>query len=458
MKFLSLCILSFLSLTSLAQNVARGVSNEVLPIAFYYQDSAVYMANSKGEMHLDGSSKILAPNYVNVDNALQSLETLTVEEKTAEKTDIKLADEAIKQAVQLLDNMRAVHASIQNRDQKTAALFLNASKAWQDPSIRLLAFSNFDASKGSNDDLLPLIDYSLRTWRKFDKSLGADNAKLEFYENNYLQLTIPISENSSAELVYKVKNEKPVVEQMKLRLQNPENWQKYFPKAKMLVAEMDVCFYKYGVAGISHKYFAETNSGAEQIQLNILPLNDYTNLRYMPNAMKDANLFDLQLLSSDDSLSVKFWKLKFNQNDFSLFVPTVDNTLTEMLMGNNQQPWVKLKELLEINSFGKDKIKDYDDEWLEAKEKINLMIEVVSFDYQVGPKEFVDRCYWVFDKKQSVLPYSLIIDNYTERDLQDILTRYHQNICGKEAFQILGNTFSQLNGSINTELVEYFYE
>lgn len=458
MKFLSLIAFALISNAILSQNVARSNTNEAIPYAFYYQDSVVYMSSQKGEMHFGGDAKILAPNFVKVDNSLSRLDALTKEEKVAEKEDLKLADDAVKQAVQLFDNIRSILVSAESSGMKTGALFLNGSKFWQDPSIRLLAFADFDAKKNNEDDLLPLVDFSMRTWRAFDKDMNADKGTLVFYENNWLQLSIPLSENSTAELIYQIKNGVVKVEQMKLRLQNPENWQKFFPKAKMLVAEMDVCFYKYGVAGISNKFFAETNTGAQQVQLNVLPINDYTNLRYMPNGMKGSNLFDLQLVSSDDSLSAKFWKSKFNHNAFSIFQPTLDDALAEKVKANTQQPWVKLKELLEVNSLGKDKVDDYDEDWLDAKERINLRIEVVSFDYQIGPNEFVDRCYWVFDKKESVLPYSLIIDNYTEQDLQDVLTRYHQNICGKEAFQILGNTFSQLNGSINTELVQYFYE
>jgi hypothetical protein len=457
MKFIPLCVLVLTSLVGNAQNTARNSDNEVVISAFYYKDSVVYAANSLGEMHLV-SPKLIAPNHVYYDNALQSVSNMDAIEKVREKEDVDRANEAIKVAFKQMDLMRAVQAKISSGEEETGAIFINGSKGWQDPSLRLLAFANFSAVKNSESDKLSLIDYTLRTWRSVEKDLKADEAFFTFYDKRVVKVKTKVGKAVTAEIIYRVKNDAVVVEQMKLRLQDPMGWNMQFKKAKSLVAELDMCFYKFGVAGLSGFYIVEKDAGAEQVAIALLPLNDYINLRYMPPALKRASLRDLQIMSSDDSLSVNYWKQKFNANNFSHSEAVINEDLIAEIAEGNNQPWVKLKELIEVSKYGKTEEEDYDEDWMDAKERILLKIEVVSFDYQIGKDQYIDRCYWIFNKEESNLPYSLVLDNYTENDLRDVLTNYHGNICGKEAYQIAANTFSQINGDINGELLEYFYE
>jgi hypothetical protein len=457
MKFIPLCVLVLVTFAAKAQNTARNADNEVVTSAFYYKDSVVFAASSIGEIHLE-SPKLIAPNHVYFDNALHSISNMEAIEKAQDKEDVDHANSAIKEAFKQMDLMRAVQAKISSRDQQTGAIFINGSKEWSDPSVRLLAFANFSAVKQDESDKLSLIDYTMRTWRSVEKELKADEALFTFYDKRVVKVKVKVSEAVTAEIIYRTKNEDIVIEQMKLRLRDPMGWNMRFKKAKSVVAELDMCFYKYGVAGMSGFYIVENADGAEQVAISLLPLNDYINLRYMPPALKGANLRDLQIMSSDDSLSVLYWKRKFNATDFVQFETKVDDDLIGEIAKSENQPWVKLKELIELSKFGKTEEDDYDEDWMDAKERILLLIEVVSFDYQIGKDEYIDRCFWIFNKEESNLPYSLVLDNYTETELQDILTHYHGNICGKEAFQILGNTFSQINGSINGELSEYFYE
>tara|TARA_R110001592_G_scaffold307299_2_gene580927 strand:- start:461295 stop:462668 length:1374 start_codon:yes stop_codon:yes gene_type:complete len=457
MKFIPLCVLTLTSIVAYAQNKARNSDNEVVTSAFYYKDSVVFAASSIGEMHLE-SPKLIAPNHVYFDNALHSISNMEAIEKTQQKEDIDHANAAIKAAFKQIDLMRAVHAKITSGDQQTGAVFVNSSKEWSDPSLRLLAFANFSAVKQDESDRLSLIDYTLRTWRSVEKELKADDAIFTFYDKRIVKVKAKLNDAVTAEIIYRTKNDDVVIEQMKLRLRDPMGWNMRFKKAKSVVAELDMCFYKYGVAGLSGFYIVEKTDGAEQVAISLLPLNDYINLRYMPPTLKGANLRDLQIMSSDDALSVLYWKRKFNATDFVQYEPEIGDDLIGEIAKSTGQPWVKLKELIELSKFGKSEEEDYDEDWMDAKERILLQIEVVSFDYQIGKDEYIDRCFWIFNKEESNLPYSLVLDNYTETELQDILTHYHGNICGKEAFQILGNTFSQINGSINGELLEYFYE
>lgn len=457
MKFIPMGVLVLFAFGAEAQNTARNSDNEVVTSAFYYTDSVVFAANPLGEMHLE-NAKLIAPNHVFFDNALQSVSNMDALEKVQEKEDLDRASDAIKTAFKNMDLMRAVQVKISSRNEQTGAIFLNGSKEWSQSSIRLLAFSNFSAVSKDESDRLSMIDYTLRTWRSVEKDLKVDDAQFTFYEKRITKVKVKVSESVSAEIIYRVKNDAVVIEQMKLRLRDPMGWNMCFKKAKSVVAELDMCFYKFGVAGMSGFYIVEKEDGAEQVAISLLPLNSYINIRYMPPTLKGANLRDLQIMSSDDALSVLYWKRKFNATEFEQYIPSIDDALIGEIADGKGQPWVKLKELIELSKFGKTEEEDYDEDWMDAKERILLKVEVVSYDYEIARGEFIDRCFWIFQKDESNLPYSLVLDNYIETEIQEVLTNYHGNICGKEAFQIVGNTFGQLNGNINGELLEYFYE
>ena len=457
MKLFPLCVLVFFAAVTKAQNTARNSDNEVVTSAFYYKDSVVFAANALGEMHL-ANPKLIAPNHVYYNNALQSVSNMEALEKVQDKDDVERANEAIKMAFKQMDLMRAIQGKIVSGEEHIGAILLNGSKGWEDPSLRLLAFANFSAVKHHESDRLNLMDYTMRIWRSVEKDLKADEAMYTFYDKRVTKVKVKVKEGLSAEIIYRIKNDAVLVEQMKLRLQNPMGWNQQFKQATAVVAELDMCFYKNGVAGISGFYIVEKDGGAQQVAITLLPLNDYINLRYMPPALKRANLRDLQIMSGDDSLSVNYWKEKFNAHDFKHFEPAINDDLIAEIAESKNQPWVKLKELIELSKYGKTEEEDYNEDWMDEKDRILLKIEVVSFDYQIGKDEYIDRCYWIFNKDESNLPYSLVLDNYTENDLRDVLTNYHGNICGKEAYQIVGNTFSQINGDINGELLEYFYE
>lgn len=454
------CLIAILATLNIAkaQNKALNANNVVLDYAAYYQDSSVYFANNKGEMHSGEKINILAANHLTINNNVVAIEDLTRVDSIATKDNVKNAESAWSAAFKILEGIKNAFI-LCNTDEKTVgALINNTSKQWSEPSNVLSAFANFDARKEKGNTQLLMADFTLKQFYEAEKQGKTSIEKIEFFENGIVVANFSLGNNSEAYLRYKIEGDKLDLQDLTLRLIDPKNWSSVFTQAKKVVGECHIYFYKHGVAAINATYAAQTNVGVNKYSINILPHNSYTNLRYMPQVLKKAPLWHHQLLSSDDTETVDYWKLKFNENNFKLFVPEVSDDLAKDLKLDGNQNWVKLGELLKITTEGKDQEKDFDEYWIDSDEPIKLMIEVVSFDIEIGKETFIDRCYWVFNHKESNLPYSLVIDNYTERDTKDILTRYHDDICGKESFEIQGNTFSQMNGNINKELYEYFYQ
>lgn len=452
---LILCI-SFAKLS--AQNIARNANNAVLPYAAYYQDSAVFFSNDKGEMHIDGKLNLLAPNLVKLNNSFRFLDELTQLDTAASKDDVKIAETAWKAMFKTAEKLQNANAFIASNGKTVGAVINNTSKQWLDNSTALTAFANYDAKQNKSAVSLNKVDYLMRLFFDAEKSGEIKSEKIEFYEDGFVNAVFALKNNSEATLRYKIEGDELDIQALSLRLINPNNWSNYFADAKSVVAECHFLFYKFGIAAVQATFAAESNSGVTKHVVNLLPHYNYINLRYVPVEVRQAPLWHHQLLSADDTETVARWKIIFNQRNFNHFIPEVNDALAIDLKSDKAQPWVKLEELLKMTTVGKDNEKDFDEDWLDSDTPIKLLIEVVSYDIEIAKDTYIDRCYWVFNHNESNLPFSLVIDNYTERDTKDILTQFHDDICGKEAFEIQGNTFSQMNGNINKALYDYFYQ